>query len=265
MPGYSRAAAAALEVVAADEVGVLVGDVAEPRDVRRDRTAVVQRRFSTDAGRHVSAPANPHDVLAQIAAEHAGRIPEAGRVRARSRVEQDARGVEGTSAEDDHWRFEVHHLARVRIDDPDASGAVRRLADEHFGDPRVRAHGQVAAVARRIDERRRRVERRVDVAPASAPPAPGAARPVFVVQDALGRDAGAAGDVVPSHLGNRAFERHLDAIQLRRPLKHAVGDLHQPFVRPGTSEQHVNLVVVRLHIVVARSASPRRSRRGWRR
>jgi hypothetical protein len=123
-------------------------------DVRRDRTAVVQRRFSTDTGRDVSAPANPHDVLAQIAAEHARRIAKTGRMRARSRVEEDARRVEGTSAEDDHWRFEVHHLARIRIDDPHASRAVRRLADEDFGDPRVRAHGQVAAVARRIDERR---------------------------------------------------------------------------------------------------------------
>ena len=182
----------------------------------RHRTAVVQRRFGADAGRDVSAPANAHDVLAQIAAEHARRIPEAGRMRARSRVEQDARRVQRTGAEDDHWRLEVHHLARVRVDDPHAGGAVRRLADEHFGDPRVRPYGQVAAVARRIDERGRRVERRVDVAAAAAAPAPGAARPILVVQDALGRHAGAAGDVVASHLGNRALERHLDAIQLRR-------------------------------------------------
>ena len=96
----------------------------------------------------------------------------------------------------------------------------------------------------------RRVERRLDVAAAPAPAAAGAARTIFVVQDAVGRDAGAAGNVVPPHLRDRALERHLDAIELRRPLKHAVRHLREPFIGPGTSEQHVDLVVVRLHVVV---------------
>ena len=172
-------------------------------------------------------------------------------MRARPRVEQDARRVERAGAEHDDRRLEVHHLARVRVDDAHAGGAVRRLADEHFRDDRVRPHRHVAAVARRIDERRRRVERRLDVAAAAAAAAPGAARAVLVVQDAVGRDAGAARNVVAPHLRDRALERHLDAIQLRRPLEHAVRHLRRALRScPEHPSSTIDLVVVRLHVVV---------------
>jgi hypothetical protein len=36
-------------MVAADEIRMAIGDVAEPRDVGRDRPAVVERRLGADA------------------------------------------------------------------------------------------------------------------------------------------------------------------------------------------------------------------------
>ena len=125
-----------------------------------DRPAVVERRLGADARGDEAAAADPHDVLAQVAAEQARRVAEAVRMRARLRVEQDARAVERARAEHDHLRLEVHHLARVRVDDAHAGGAVRRLVEEHLRDHRVRPDGEVAGVARGIDERRRRVEGR---------------------------------------------------------------------------------------------------------
>src|SRR5207247_8509144 len=70
------AAAAALKMVAADEVGMTIGDVPEPRNVRRHRTPIVERRFGSDPRRDISAAADAHDVLAQIATEHSRRTPE---------------------------------------------------------------------------------------------------------------------------------------------------------------------------------------------
>src|SRR5262249_10243269 len=67
--GILGAPAAALEVIAADEIGMLVGDVAKSRDVRRNRSAVVERRLGPDASWDVPAAADSHDVLAQITAE----------------------------------------------------------------------------------------------------------------------------------------------------------------------------------------------------
>ena len=244
------AAAAALEVVAADEIGMLVGDVAEPRDVRRHRTPVIERRLSADARRDEAAALDAHDVLAQVAAKQPRRVADAVRIRSRLRVEEDARRVERARAEHDHRRAEIEHLFRVRIDHADTGGLVRRRVDDDLGDDRVRTNRQVAGVARRVDERGRRVERRLEVAAAAAASAPGAARAVLV-EHAFGRHAGAARDVVAPHLRDRSLERDLDAIELRRPLEDAVGNLIEILFRAGAAEQHVHLVVVRLHIVVA--------------
>src|SRR5437763_13085933 len=97
-----------------------IRDVAEPRNVRRDGTAVVERRLGADSRRDEAAAANPHDVLAQVAAEYPGRVAEAVRIRARSGIEQDTGRIERARAEDDDARREVEHLARVRVDDADA-------------------------------------------------------------------------------------------------------------------------------------------------
>src|SRR5262249_15168099 len=63
------ASAAALEVVAANEIRMPIDDVAKPRDVRRDRPPIVERRLGADAGGNEPAAANPHEVLAEVTAE----------------------------------------------------------------------------------------------------------------------------------------------------------------------------------------------------
>src|SRR5262245_12720691 len=94
------------------------------------------------------------------------------------------------------------------------------------------------------------MERRPDVAAASAAAASRALRAVLVVEETIGRHAGAARNVMPSHLRDGALERHFDAIELRRPLEDTVGNLVEAFVGAGAAEQHVHLVVVALDVLV---------------
>jgi hypothetical protein len=88
----------------------------------------------------------------------------------------------------------------------------------------------------------------VTAAAAASPPATRGS--ILVVEHAVSRDAGAARDQRASQLPDRALEGDFDAIELRRALKHAVRHLHEPFVGAGAAEQHVDFVVVRLHVVV---------------
>src|SRR5262245_53247122 len=94
------------------------------------------------------------------------------------------------------------------------------------------------------------MERRPDVAAAPAAAAAGALRAVLVVEETVGRHAGAARNVVPPHLRDGALERDLDAIELGRTLEHAIGHLVESFVRSRAAEQHIHLVVVTLHVGV---------------
>src|SRR5207244_4800979 len=76
-----------------------------------------------------------------------------------------------------------------------------------------------------------------------------ALRSVFV-EHAVCRDTRAPWNVVAPHLRDRALESDFDAIELVRTLEDTVGHLLEPFLRPRAAEQHVDLVVVRLDVVV---------------
>ncbi len=243
-------AAAALEVIAAQEVRVLVGHVAEARHVRRDRPAVVEGGLGADARRDEAAAPGAHDVLAQVAAQEPRRVAHALGVPRRLRVEKDARAVQAARAQDHDLGLEVHHLACVGVDHAHAARLARGRVEEHLGNDRVGPDGQVAGVARGVDERGRRVEGGVDVAPAPAPASSQALRPVLVVEDAVGGHARAAGDVAPAHLCDGALEGDLHAVELARALEDPVRHLLQAFVRAGAAEEHVHLVVVGLDVVV---------------
>jgi hypothetical protein len=89
-----------------------------------------------------------------------------------------------------------------------------------------------------------------DVAAAAAVAAAHALHAVLV-EDAVGGDAGAAGDVVAAHLRERALEVDLGAVELGRPLEDAVGHRVEVLDRARAAEQHVDLVVIGLHLGVA--------------
>ena len=229
---------------------MLVLDVAEARHVGSDRTPVVEGRLGADPLRDEPAAARPHGVLAEVGAEQPGRVAHPLRVPRRLRVEQDARGVEATRAEHDHRGLELHHLARVRVDDAHAAGAPGGPVEDHLGDHGIGTDGQVPAVAGRVDEGGRGMEVGVDVAPSSAAAAPEAAGAVLVVQEPVGGDARAAGDVVPAHRRDGPLEGDLDAVELARPLEDAVRHLVEPFLRARAAEEDVHLVVIGLDVVV---------------
>src|SRR5215471_5566963 len=122
MPRKLERSTAALEVIAADEIDVLVlpgRDVAEARDVRPHGPRVIVRRLGSDAARDEAAAANAHEVLAEMRAEQARRVAEAVGMCLRRRVQQDARRVERAGAKHDDASLEVEDLARVRVDDAD--------------------------------------------------------------------------------------------------------------------------------------------------
>src|SRR5207249_8627091 len=75
--GEDREAGAALEAIAADEPGLLVLQVAEPRHVEPARLAVVQRGRGAHHLLDESRDARPHHVLAEIVADVPARIPDA--------------------------------------------------------------------------------------------------------------------------------------------------------------------------------------------
>ena len=169
---------------------------------------------------------------------------------ARLRVEQQARRFERRRREHDDLRLEVVDLARDAVDDAHAGHLVRPLVVEDFGDRRVRPQLEVAGVARREDQRGRRMERRADVASAPAAAASHAALAVLV-QHAVGGDAGAPGNQLAAHLRDRALQQHFAFVQLQRPLIEAVRQMRNAFLRAADAEQRVDLVVIRRDVGIA--------------
>src|SRR5207247_1896337 len=74
IPGENRKASTPLEAVAADEPGLPVLQVAEPRDVESARPAVIEGRRLADQVLHEPGDAGTHHVLAEVVAHVPARV-----------------------------------------------------------------------------------------------------------------------------------------------------------------------------------------------
>src|SRR2546422_222420 len=124
-PGPTLAVCAALEAVAAQEVGVRGRDVAEARDVDPVGAATVDGPVfhARDRAARPAAHAVVHQVLAQLAA----RVGEPGGEARRHRIEEEARRFDRGRAQEDDARVELEGLAGLGVDDAHADGAVLLL------------------------------------------------------------------------------------------------------------------------------------------
>src|SRR5277367_4908779 len=135
----------------------------------------------------------------------------------------------------------------------DAARLARLRIDGNFAYDCAGAQRQIACVHGWVNQARRRVKGRVNIASALALASAASitAAAIFIVFQAVGGNTSAILRQNPPHLLYALLERYLCAVQFRGPLKNAVGKVWKIFLYPCDAQVQIYFVVVRRDVAVA--------------
>src|SRR5213080_2786213 len=237
-PTPAGAPAAPLKPVASQELGMRRLHIAEPGDVDPVGPVSVDRAVFYARDHAPRAPA--HRMIHQVLAQLAARVGEPGREARGLRVQEDAGGLERRSAQEDDACAELERLARLRVDDADAGGAVALAVVDHTVHDAVRPQGEADAVEVRMRDAATLAGPAV-MARRAAAMRRGEDRDPADRHDPLGGEP--LGDAVPDHL--------LGAVQRHRRQELPVGQLRQSQPLAAHPDEPFHVVVPRRDVGVA--------------
>ena len=248
-----RAAGAALESIAANEVRVPVREVPEARDIKTAGPPIVDGSRLANPVFHQRGHARPHHVLAEVVSDVTARVADAVRVGAGLRQQHQPCRLERRRRQHDDLRSRFVASSAFRVKERNTTRLAAVAVDQDLANNRIGPQRQVPGVHRRIDQARWRVEGGVNIAPADAAvacAAPVTPAAILVVFQAVGGHAGTVWREHAAHLLQGIAQRQFGAGQFRRALKDAVGQMGQVLLDAGDPKVSIDAIVIRLDVLV---------------